>query len=206
MDWTPSVSESIFARGKGLPPAPLPSLPREPIAPVRPSEEIKLREPRLFAPQVPLARSLMQESTGLETLLGQTTLEDEPTLVRAVKSVKRTMAKNEKLKRVYTALTFSAAATSVAILLLFSIKLAVIVALVVLQFRSVAATVVILAFSVLPLFDHPSTLLEYIGGTLVISTLVYDIIMLILIKREESENRRKEQMEREKKLRKIFYT
>ena len=45
---------------------------------------------------------LIQESTGLESLLGQAlTLDDEPTLVRAVKAVKRTMAQDKHLREAY---------------------------------------------------------------------------------------------------------
>ena len=61
--------------------------------------EIELRQQTYFA---------KQESTGLEALLGQALrLEDEPTLVRAVKAVKRSMARDEGLRRGYVSLAVS---------------------------------------------------------------------------------------------------
>lgn len=50
--------------------------------------------------------------TGLESLLGQAlTLDDEPTLVRAVKAVKRNMARDKHLHRAYGQLAISTTAT-----------------------------------------------------------------------------------------------
>jgi hypothetical protein len=50
--------------------------------------------------------------TGLESLLGQAlTLDDEPTLVRAVKAVKRNMARDKHLHRAYAHLAISTTAT-----------------------------------------------------------------------------------------------
>ena len=50
--------------------------------------------------------------TGLESLLGQAlTLDDEPTLVRAVKAVKRSMAKDKRLHQAYVNIAISTLAT-----------------------------------------------------------------------------------------------
>ena len=58
--------------------------------------EIELAEQRFFA---------KQEATGLESLLGQALrLDDEPTLVRAVKSMKRSMERDERVKKIYLSL------------------------------------------------------------------------------------------------------
>ena len=66
------------------------------ITPRQNGREIELAEQRFFA---------KQEATGLESLLGQALrLDDEPTLVRAVKSMKRSMERDERVKKIYLSL------------------------------------------------------------------------------------------------------
>jgi hypothetical protein len=172
-------------------------------------------------------RRLMKESTGLEALLGQAlTLDDEPTLVRAVKSVKRTIARNEKLKKAYFGLAFSGVASIAFIVgIKYRTDFGVVCGLVILAggLRSMVALVQLVVAGILglPIIGiavpyHPvllriynpavQVILRYFGAFIIIGQTLRDVILIINLKREEWETRKKEKRERQEKLKGIFYT
>lgn len=168
----------------------------------------------------------------MEALLGQAlTLDDEPTLVRAVKAVKRTIEKDQRLKRGYIALAISVVAVVLMGLGMWlgGLRGGVVFGLTGLGcgcmtqrsvFMSVVSLVVsgILAIPVSGFMIpyHPAILriyqpgiqlsFQFLGVTMIIGVLVRDLFIIINLKREQWEKRRKEEEQRQQKLKGIFYT
>ena len=173
--------------------------------------------------------------TGLESLLGQAlTLDDEPTLVRAVKAVKRNMARDKHLHRAYAQLALSSATT---LLLGLSAKLsrfqgglgtayiAWAVGRVVLDYRipTVLTSILSMVFGVvmgLPVSGvvipyHPVLLrlydpriqkaLRVAGAILLVGVLARDIAILVTMKLDRRRVAAEEERKREKRMKGIFY-
>jgi len=159
------------------------------------------------------------------------TLDDEPTLVRAVKAVKRTMARDERLKRGYMALAVSTAASLLmgVGVWLGGLRVGVVSGLVMLgggfvYLRSIALGGAILMMAwifglpmtgimvpyhpVLLHIYHPTvqSCLQLLGVVGVVSVLVRDIVRVVILRRERAEKRKKEELDRQQKLKGIFYT
>lgn len=180
---------------------------------------------------------LIQESTGLESLLGQAlTLDDEPTLVRAVKAVKRTMAQDKHIREAYVNAVISIIPNVLLLALWglnrtqegvsFAFTILGIGGLVTSRWRLgqifVGITQVViggllgLPISGLLIPYHPILLRLYspdiqrISHHLAIATLTVilsrDIVKIISLKREQWEKLRKEEIKRQEKMRGIFYT
>jgi hypothetical protein len=190
------------------------------------SRGIELREQRYFA---------KQESTGLEALLGQALrLEDEPTLVRAVKAVKRTMARDERVRRGYINLAIAALANLVGLggWVLGGRKVGVALSWLLLGgawsstrlrgglLGGVAAVIFGLMIMVPALgvtipyhlwivrFYHPSiqSLLHHLSMFMLVAILGWDISVLVNFKLEQRRMAKMEEERRREKMRGIFYT
>lgn len=187
--------------------------------------DFTLGRQRLFAPQ---------ESTGLEALLGQALrLDDEPTLVRAVKSVKRSMERNVLLQESIIAASISCVASIVGLIFWRSvgIPLAFLVWGVVRvglsrgrRWGSIVGGVVAMVFVVwigfpftglevpyhwfLLVAHHPSiqVLAHRIGGAVLLVILGRDIMKVVQIKMEQRRKVKEEEEARQQKMRGIFYT
>jgi hypothetical protein len=180
---------------------------------------------------------LIQESTGLESLLGQAlTLEDEPTLVRAVKAVKRTMAQDKHLREAYInavvsiipnvlllaswGLNRAQAGVSHAFFVLgigriitSRWRLGQIFSGITLLFIGGALG---LPISGLLIPYHPLLLrlyspgIQHLAHRLAIATLLIissrDIVRIVTLKREQWEKLRRKEIKRQEKMRGIFYT
>ena len=252
MDWNPSPHQltfnnpknaapysALFASAKGtLPSAPgtsfLPSPTHKPTQPnffsaanqtskldrEQGKEEFTLGRQRLFAPQ---------ETTGLEALLGQAlTLEDEPTIVRAVKSVKRSMERNNQLRKSIIALTISSVAGIVAAVVgvpvAYSVWGIARVAISRGRLSDLSAGMVATLFAMwiglpytgievpyhrlLLVAYHPSIqlLAHRIGVTILVVILSRDVARVVQIKTEQRRKAKEKEEARQQKMRGIFYT
>jgi hypothetical protein len=184
-----------------------------------------------------------QESTGLESLLGQAlTLEDEPTLVRAVKSVKRSLAQNEEIRNVYVNMALSSVATVIMTIFQFSewgigislgffgitqmiraivdksIRFSAYTTVVTFVMGAGVATLGTLLIEVKTATDGLFTrdlpvqrstivrIISAVGGSIILSYLVYSIYVLVTLKLQQRKKAREEELKRQQKLRGIFYT
>jgi len=168
----------------------------------------------------------------LEALLGQAlTLDDEPTLVRAVKAVKRTIEKDQRLKRGYIGLAISVVAVVLMGLGIWlgGLRGGVVFGLTglgcgLMTQRSLfmsAVSIVLSGILAVPVSGvmipyHPAVLriyqpgiqrsLQFLGVMMIIGVLVRNLFIIINLKREQWEKRRKEEEQRQQKLKGIFYT
>src|SRR5579859_4238690 len=266
LDWTPSTHQttfsqpyvhqpSLFSSGRGtLPPAPGTSFPvtrgstkgeninwfkstlqyslpqkKDPSdeADGRAGRDIEFREQRLW-PQ--------QESTGLESLMGQALrLDDEPTLVRAVKRIKRNMARDERVREGYTSLAVSGFAVLLGLLGwgVGWMKVAVCLALlhvgigrlmfgrgVVGWVEGIMAIVLGLTVGVpltgievpysrfiLRLYSPPIQMLLHTASTaLLLISLARDITAIITLRLDQIRQAKRDEEQRQQKMRGIFYT
>ena len=170
----------------------------------------------------------------MESLLGQALrLDDEPTLVRAVKAVKRTVARNRHFQKAYIALVISL----IAVIVLLSFRGSQ---------KGVSLSLIVFGtgrvffsnWRVIPIFTglftidfgvflgipvsgleipyHPLLLRIYhptnqfascaLGLIFLFSVLCRDIFILVTLKLERWKKQNQEKEERERKLRGIFYT
>lgn len=186
--------------------------------------DFTLGRQRLFAPQ---------ETTGLEALLGQALrLDDEPTLVRAVKSVKRSMERNVRLRESIIGLSISSVAGLIALVFWKSVGIPLAflvwglgrVAVSQWRWRSVLAGIGSLMFAVWTGFPftgvevpyhrlllvayHPAIqlLAQRIGGAVLLVLLGRDVIKVAQIKMNQWRKVKEEEEARQQKMRGIFYT
>ena len=179
---------------------------------------------------------LIQESTGLESLLGQAlTLEDEPTLVRAVKAVKRTMAQDKYFRDAYInsivsflanivlfaswgmnrtrrGISFSFIVLGIGRIITSKWRLRIITGLTSVGIGGVLG----LPVSGLLIPYHPlilrlyspeiQHLSHYLAITILVVILSRDIVRIVVLKREQWEKLRREELKRQEKMRGIFYT
>jgi hypothetical protein len=158
----------------------------------------------------------------LESLLGQALrLDDEPSLVRAVKRVKRTMEQDERFRERYISLVISLGASlSMGIgwwiqhmKITVSSGLCVIGLVRIIQSRlrwtmisqGVVITLlgVVLQTRILPAIH---LVLQHVGIILLVVITTHDITSLILLKLQVRNKRKQEEFARQEKMRGIFYT
>ena len=251
MDWTPSSSHRTtfsplkpaaytpFSQARGtLPPAPGTSFyASSPSAkPVNFFSQHNTTEEEEERGDFTLGRQRYftpQETTGLEALLGQALrLDDEPTLVRAVKSVKRSMERNVHLQQSIIALATSCVAGCIAVVWWKSVGLplaflawgvarvavsrgrvgiviAGVMAVVFAVWIGLPFTGVEVAYHYLLLIAyHPTiqVLAHRIGGTILLVILGRDGTRVVQIKMKQWRKVKEEEEARQQKMRGIFYT
>jgi hypothetical protein len=156
-------------------------------------------------------------------------LDDEPTLVRAVKAVKRSMERDERVRerfmslaistfanicmgigryiqRTRTGLSIGLLATGIGRLLSSRLRWTIILESMVL---STLGGVLVLPSSVTPYaLDSPviTLLLKHVGTASLLVTLTHDITNLITLKLERRAKQKRDEIARQEKMRGIFYT
>lgn len=166
----------------------------------------------------------------MESLLGQALrLDDEPTLVRAVKAVKRNMERDERVRERVISLAISTfanicmgigrytqrtqAGISIGLLLtgigrLLSSRLRWTIILESMLLSTLGG-ILVLPSRVTPYgLDSPAItlLLKHVGTASLLVTLTHDIINLITLKLERRTKQKRDEIARQEKMRGIFYT